>query len=58
MENQSILNNCSIASGFYGLIQDEKNFGIKPLIGYAIVVEDKKFNYFFWRSIFISTFRY
>ena len=32
-----------IASGFYGIIQDEKNFGIKPVIGYAIVVEDKKF---------------
>ena len=41
MENQSILNNCSIASAFYGIIQDEKNFGIKPAIGYAIVVEDK-----------------
>ena len=40
---QSILYNCSIASGFYGIIQDEKNFGIKPVIGYAIVVEDKKF---------------
>ena len=40
---QSILYNCSIASGFYDIIKDEKNFGIKHAIGYAIVVEDKKF---------------
>ena len=33
---------CSLASGFYGMIKDNKNFGIKPVIGYSIVVEDKK----------------
>ena len=40
--NQNIEYKCSLASGFYGMVQDEKNFGIKPVIGYAIVVEDKK----------------
>jgi hypothetical protein len=35
---------CSLASGFYGVIEDENNFGIKPVIGYSIVVEDKKIN--------------
>ena len=33
---------CSLASGFYGLIQDKTTFNIKPVIGYAIVVENKK----------------
>ena len=33
---------CSLASGFYGMIQDETTFNIKPVIGYAIVVENKK----------------
>ena len=38
---ENIEYDCSLASGFYGMIQDEKNFGIKPVIGYAIVVENK-----------------
>jgi hypothetical protein len=38
---ETIEYDCSLASGFYGMIQDEKNFGIKPVIGYAIVVENK-----------------
>ena len=33
---------CSLASGFYGMIQDKKTFNVRPVIGYAIVVEDKK----------------
>ena len=33
---------CSLASGFYGMVQDEKTFNVKPVIGYAIVVENKK----------------
>ena len=32
---------CSLFSGFYGMIQDEKTFNVKPVIGYAIVVDDK-----------------
>ena len=33
---------CNLASGFYGMIQDKDTFKVKPVIGYAIVVEDKK----------------
>ena len=33
---------CSLASGFYGMIQNKKTFNVRPVIGYAIVVEDKK----------------
>ena len=33
--------NCSLFSGFYGMVQDEKTFNVKPVIGYAIVVDDK-----------------
>ena len=32
---------CSLASGFYGMIQDKTTFNVKPVIGYAIVVEKK-----------------
>ena len=32
---------CSLASGFYGMIQDEETFNVKPVIGYSIVVEEK-----------------
>ena len=32
---------CSLASGFYGMIQDEQTFNVKPVIGYSIVVEEK-----------------
>ena len=34
--------NCSIAAGFYGMIQDKKTYNIKPVIVYAIVVKDEK----------------
>ena len=34
--------NCDIASGFFGMIQDKKRLNVKPVIGYAIVVEEKK----------------
>ena len=33
---------CGIASGFFGMIQDKKSLSVKPVIGYAIVVENKK----------------
>lgn len=33
---------CDIASGFYGMIQDKKTLCVKPVIGYAIVVLEKK----------------
>ena len=33
---------CAIASGFYGMIQDKKTLAVKPVIGYAIVVENKE----------------
>ena len=32
---------CSLFSGFYGMTQDKKSFNVRPVIGYAIVVEDK-----------------
>ena len=32
---------CALASGFYGMIQDEITYTVKPVIGYSIVVEDK-----------------
>ena len=33
---------CSLASGFYGMEQDKSTYNVKPVIGYAIVVEEKK----------------
>ena len=30
-----------LASGFYGMVQDENTYNVKPVIGYSIVVEDK-----------------
>ena len=33
---------CSLASGFYGMIQDKQTFNVRPVIGYAIVAEDRK----------------
>ena len=41
-KNKTIEYDCSIASGFYGMLQDETTKNINPVIGYAIVVEDKK----------------
>jgi hypothetical protein len=33
---------CSLASGFYGMVQDKETFSVRPVIGYAIVVDDKR----------------
>ena len=33
---------CSLSSGFYGMVQDYKTFNVRPVIGYALVVEEKK----------------
>ena len=33
---------CSLASGFYGMEQNKETFAVRPVIGYAIVVEEKK----------------
>ena len=32
---------CSLFSGFYGMIQDKETFNVRPVIGYAIVVDAK-----------------
>ena len=32
---------CSLFSGFYGMVQDKETFNVRPVIGYAIVVEEK-----------------
>ena len=32
---------CSLASGFYGMIADKQTYSVKPVIGYSIVVEEK-----------------
>ena len=32
---------CSLFSGFYGMVQDKETFNVRPVIGYAIVVENK-----------------
>ena len=44
IENFSFKNNykCDIASGFFGMIQDKNTLTVKPVIGYAIVVEEKE----------------
>ena len=41
-QGYKILYDCSIASGFYGMIPDKKSFSVKPVIGYAYVVEKKE----------------
>ena len=33
--------NCSLFSGFYGMDQDETTYNVKPIIGYAVVVDSK-----------------
>ena len=32
---------CNLASGFYGMVQDKGTFNVKPVIGYALIVDDK-----------------
>ena len=36
-----VIYNCDIASGFFGMTQDKKSLAVKPVIGCAIVVEEK-----------------
>ena len=36
-----VIYNCGIVSGFFGMIQDKKSLSVRPVIGYAIVVEEK-----------------
>ena len=31
---------CNLASGFYGMVQDQQSFNVRPVIGYAFVVEN------------------
>ena len=38
-----VVYNCDIASGFFGMTQDKKSLAVKPVMGYAIVVEGKEF---------------
>ena len=33
--------NCDLASGFFGMIQDKDTFNVRPVIGYAVVSENK-----------------
>ena len=42
MNGKRIDFSCSLFSGFYGMVQDKETFNVKPVIGYAIVVEEKK----------------
>ena len=31
---------CDLASGFFGMVQDQQTFNVRPVIGYAFVVEN------------------
>ena len=31
---------CDLASGFFGMVQDQESFNVRPVIGYAFVVEN------------------
>ena len=37
-----IVYKCNLASGFYGMIQDKNTFNVRPVIGYAIVLDEEK----------------
>ena len=37
-----VVYDCDIASGFFGMIQDKNSLAVRPVIGYAIVVEKKE----------------
>ena len=37
-----VIYNCDIASGFFGMTQDKNSLAVKPVIGCAIVVEEKE----------------
>ena len=32
---------CDLASGFYGMVQNKETYNVRPVIGYAIVVDEK-----------------
>ena len=32
---------CSLASGFYGMVQDKNTFSVRPVMGYTVVVEEE-----------------
>lgn len=34
--------NCDIASGFFGMLQDQKSLTVRPVIGCAIIVDEKE----------------
>ena len=36
-----IVYKCNLASGFFGMIQDKKTFNVRPVIGYAIVLDEE-----------------
>ena len=42
MQGKRVDFSCSLLSGFYGMVQDKKTFNVKPVIGYAIVVESQQ----------------
>lgn len=42
MDKTKTVYKCSLASGFFGMIQDEVTFNVKLVIGYAVVVEEKE----------------
>ena len=42
MQGKRVDFSCSLFSGFYGIVQDKKTFNVKPVIGYAIVVESQQ----------------
>ena len=39
--DKTIEYDCALTSGFYGMIQDKTTYNIKPVIGYAIISEEK-----------------
>ena len=43
-EKKTIEYDCSLASGFYGMLQDKTTFNANPVIGHVIVVENKEIN--------------
>ena len=42
MDKTKTIYKCSLASGFFGMIQDEVTLNVKPVIGYAIAVDKKE----------------
>ena len=41
LNGTSSIYNCDLASGFFGMIQDKDTFNVRPVIGYAVVSENK-----------------